>query len=435
MKRSRHGHRDTCAALVGRELDPRESAAKARLLGIATGQIRAVGGEPDGAWWVPGRLEIFGKHTDYAGGRTLVTAVPRGFIVAARRRGDNIVQAIDAVNGETATMATHESSGPTSGWSHYVATVVNRLARNFPEAPLGADIAFASDLPRAAGMSSSSALVVGVAQALVELSGIGQSPMWRAHVATPLDKASYFACIENGSRFESFAGDAGVGTHGGSEDHAAMIDARAGQVSAFAFVPPRAFGRAPMPGEWSFVVAASGIVAEKTGAARHAYNRLADGARALLDLWNGAGREAPSLAAALASASDAADRLRSQLRRSSVRGWTWDDLERRLDHFIREDARVEAALAAFAAADTRALDQLSATSQTDAERLLGNQVDETVALAADARHEGAFAACSFGAGFGGSVWALVEAGDAERFAARWHPSAFIARPGPPLTVL
>ena len=59
---------------------------------------------------------------------------------------------------------------------------------------------------------------------------------------------------------------------------------------------------------------------------------------------------------------------------------------------------------------------------------------ETIALARAARSLGAFAACSFGAGFGGSVWALVE-GDAAGFAARWQPGAFVARPAPPVTAL
>ena len=66
--------------------------------------------------------------------------------------------------------------------------------------------------------------------------------------------------------------------------------------------------------------------------------------------------------------------------------------------------------------------------------LLGNQVPETIALARAALEHGAFAACSFGAGFGGSVWALVD-GDADAFARRWDAGAFVARPGPPLTEL
>ena len=45
------------------------------------------------------------------------------------------------------------------------------------------------------------------------------------------------------------------------------------------------------------------------------------------------------------------------------------------------------------------------------------------------------AARSFGAGFGGSVWALVEAGAAREFAAAWHPEAFVMRPGAPQMTL
>ena len=32
-------------------------------------------------WFVPGRLEVLGKHTDYAGGRSLLAAVDRGITV------------------------------------------------------------------------------------------------------------------------------------------------------------------------------------------------------------------------------------------------------------------------------------------------------------------------------------------------------------------
>ncbi|MGI9174434.1 MAG: galactokinase family protein, partial [Rhodothermales bacterium] len=78
-----------------------------------------------------------------------------------------------------------------------------------------------------------------------------------------------------------------------------------------------------------------------------------------------------------------------------------------------------------------------------AEWLLGNQVEETVFLAQQARRLGAIAASAFGAGFGGSVWALITAGEAEAFAAAWaeryaaaFPEAaqradfFTERPGP-----
>ena len=64
--------------------------------------------------------------------------------------------------------------------------------------------------------------------------------------------------------------------------------------------------------------------------------------------------------------------------------------------------------------------RLAEASQEDAERLLGNQVPETVALAALARSCGAFAATSFGAGFGGSVWALVDRADVDAVVRDWE---------------
>ncbi|MGH7448520.1 MAG: galactokinase family protein, partial [Longimicrobiales bacterium] len=54
------------------------------------------GGDRDlaGCFFVPGRIEVLGKHTDYAGGRSLLAAVHRGFVVAAAPRPDGAVQVI-----------------------------------------------------------------------------------------------------------------------------------------------------------------------------------------------------------------------------------------------------------------------------------------------------------------------------------------------------
>ncbi len=279
-------------------------------------------------------------------------------------------------------------------------------------------------------MSSSSALVVAIAAALVRVGAIDERPQWRANISGTLEAAGYFACIENGLTFGTLKGDAGVGTHGGSEDHAAILAGTPGHLSAFAFVPMRAIGRVGMPGHWRFVLAPSAVRSAKTGSAQGAYNRLARGTQVLLEIWNEAHPSAASLGAALASGS--LDTLRQLVRESAIDGWPPDVLTRRLDHFIAEDHRVPDALDAFGGADVARLTALSEASQADAETVLGNQVPETIALARAARERGAFAACSFGAGFGGSVWALVDR-DAGDFAERWHPGAFVARPGPPLT--
>ncbi len=423
---------ELAGSLVERGLDPAAGDAKVSLFDLVLGAFRDLTGEPPRhAWWVPGRLEVFGKHTDYAGGRTLVCAVPSGLAVVAGPRGAGAIRVIDARRGEEVVLQRQDETAFT-GWRHYAAVVARRLAANFPGSALGADVVFASDLPRASGMSSSSALVVAISSALVRVAGIEHRPEWQANIHGTLDAAGYYACIENGLTFGALKGDAGVGTHGGSEDHAAILAATPGQLSGFAFVPMRFIGSAAMPAAWRFVLAPSVVRSSKTGSAKGAYNNLSRGARLLLEIWNDSEPRAASLGAALAAG--AAETLRQRVRVASIEGWPAGGLERRLDHFIREDARVPEALDAFRAADVAKLTALSEASQADAASLLGNQVPETVALARSAREQGAFAACSFGAGFGGSVWALVDH-DAEGFAGRWHAGAFVARPAPPLTEL
>lgn len=431
--------------LAAMGLDDVEVPAKADLFDRVLRAFREISHAPPHlVSWVPGRLEVFGTHTDYAGGRTLVSALPRGFAFAATFRKDRTLTVLDASARESVTIDTGQPMRGVTGWRHYVEVVVDRLSRNFPGAPLGADIAFASDLPRAAGMSSSSALIVGVASTLTRLSGIRVREEWHREVTGRLAEAGYYACIENGRSFGALGGDEGVGTHGGSEDHAAMLCATAGSLTSFAFVPMREIGTVSVPDGWRFVVASSGIAAEKTGAALNAYNRLAHGASALLDLWNACETPAQSLAAALSSGAEAPARLHGHIDASRLSEWPADALSARLRHFIREDARVRHAPLAFQNKDVAAIGELASASQRDAEALLGNQVTQTVELTQLALEAGAFAARSFGAGFGGSVWALVTRDRSPAFAHDWlnsyvkhfsgtrRPVAFLASPGPPL---
>jgi galactokinase len=161
-------------------------------------------------------------------------------------------------------------------------------------------------------------------------------------------------------------------------------------------------------------------------------------------VWNTHESPVDSLAAALASSHDAGTRLRDYIERSRIPDWPSDALSRRLLHFLREDARVAEALPAFLDTNVRAVGELALDSQADSEGLLGNQVVQTIALSRLAIQGGAFAARSFGAGFGGSVWALVPRERAAAFADEWlgayekkfsgsRPSVtFVAPPGPSL---
>jgi galactokinase len=375
-------------------------------------------------WFVPGRIEVLGKHTDYAGGRSIVCAVERGFAVVSAPRGDGLVHIRDAGRGLEFEIPISGEPAPSgrSGWTVYAETVVRRIARNFSAARTGCDIALASDLPRASGLSSSSALVVALFTAIADANRLEELPEYRANIRAPEDLAGYLGCVENGYAFGTLMGEEGVGTFGGSEDHTAILCGRKGYLSVYSYCPVRAEGTVPLPADWTFVVAVSGVASDKTGSARERYNRASLSARAILELWNGAtGRSDPTLAAAATRAEDAPDRIRDVLRHLRHPDFRPDRLLDRFDHFFEESERlVPAAAEAFAREDAESLSRIVDRSQERAESLLGNQIPETINLARSARHLGAIAASAFGGGFGGSVWALVPAARADFFRADWR---------------
>ncbi len=182
-----------------------------------------------------------------------------------------------------------------------------------------------------------------------------------------------------------------------------------------------------VPDDWRFVIMTSGVHADKAGAVRERYNRASLMTRALVDRWNEVHRvDVASLAEILAFGSAAADDL-CDVVRDGVPPFAGPELVTRLRHFLAEDGRVLAAAEAVARADRDAIGALARASQLDARDLLGNQTPETDLLAQLAEPAGAFAASSFGAGFGGSVWALVPASEVEAVATRWM-AAFRASP-------
>ena len=401
------------------------AARKAELFEKAERGLREAAGDAAGAarWFVPGRVEVLGKHTDYAGGRSLLGAVERGFCVLSRPRADRVVRILDAGRKTAAEMPLSREARPgAAGWTVYAAAVARRVARNFPGPLSGADIVLASDLPRASGMSSSSALVVSIFTALARVNRLEDRPEYAESIRSAEDLAGYLGCVENGYAFGVLAGGEGVGTFGGSEDHTAILCCRAGHLSRYAFCPVRAEGSVRLPADWIFVIAVSGVSADKTGSARERYNRASLAARAVLDLWNEAtGRSDPTLGDAAARTADAPDRIRDVLRYRKHADFTPQTLRDRFDQFFEESERiVPAAAEALSAGDAAAFGGLVDRSQERAERLLGNQIPETVTLARSARNLGALAASAFGGGFGGSVWALVPSGRAEEFREAWE---------------
>ncbi len=411
--------------LVAAGLSALEAEAKQPLFQSTAEGLHHVGGAgpfPRVAWFVPGRVEVLGKHTDYAGGRSLLAAVEKGFCVVARSRHDGEVNLCDAKSGEQVSFFVSTAPSPEQNrWPRYARTVIRRIARNFPSARLGADISFASDLPPAAGLSSSSALIIAIFLALSESNSLNEIPEYSENIRSSEDLAAYLAAIESGQTFGTLEGDEGVGTAGGSEDHTAILCSAPLNLAQYSFCPTHKEKAIPFPPECIFAVAVSGITAEKTGAALERYNRTAASAQAVLELWRRAtGRNDATLAAAVNSSPRAPARLRGLLSGMEFAGFSAKSLLDRFDQFYEEsETLVPAAGDAFARKDWEALGRIVDRSHIAAEKRLDNQVPETMALAKMARESGALAASAFGAGFGGSVWTLISRDSAHDFIRVW----------------
>jgi galactokinase len=296
-------------------------------------------------------------------------------------------------------------------------------------------------------MSSSSALVVAMYSILSSVNRIDQREEYRANIVTSEDLAGYLGCIENGQTFKSLAGDAGVGTFGGSEDHTAILCSEAGRLKQYSFCPVRLECTVQFPRDCTFAIGISGVVANKAGSAKTRYNRASQGVRSVLEIWRSvSGSNAVTLAEAATSSPDAPERIRVALTEHAVdQRWLLD----RFEQFWQEsEVIIPQASDALGRNDLQSFGDLVAESQAGAEELLGNQVPETVWLVRGARALGAYAASAFGAGFGGSVWALVSRNRADQFLEGWReryltsrfPAArssqfFVTAPGPSIVRL
>ncbi len=425
----------TLEVLIAAGLGPDASRQKADLFVKAASRLARIEStdraDRPAALFVPGRIELMGKHTDYAGGHSIVAAAQRGFCLVVVPRNDSRIVISDAGFDDTIEFNLDPDLVPQTGhWSNYPMTVARRLARNFPGADCGADIAMGSDLPPAAGMSSSSAMIVAMSLALARVNDLWTRPEFCQNINDLVDLAGYLAVVENGQTFGTLAGDRGVGTFGGSEDHTAILCSKPNSVSRYSYCPLRFQRTLSMPEGYTFALGASGVEAEKTGAAMEKYNLASRLAGACAELWRTeTGRDEPHLAAIVAGSPDAAERMRQIIRDShlSEEDLTPDALSSRFEHFFAENQELLPAVGdALVKGDMDTFGRLTDRSQANAEQLLGNQIPETICLAKTARQNGAAGSNAFGAGFGGSVWAMVEEERVDGFLNAWR-DAYLAR--------
>ncbi|NLH99134.1 MAG: hypothetical protein GX446_06535 [Chthonomonadales bacterium] len=226
----------------------------------------------------PGRVNLMGRHIDHQGGHCNMLAIEHDLYIMAGLRGDaqlrlhNLddsafppyvgdVHAVlpGYVGGDwrayvDSTPVCQQAAREAGQWQQYVKAAIARLIATFPETPWqGLNIVAAGDIPIAAGLSSSSALVVAAAEAIAGLYGLSIAP----------------------ERFAEMCGEAEwyVGARGGAGDQAAMKFAQTGHVVQLSFHPLRVEQVAPWPEECSLLVFNSGILARKSAGARNTFNQ------------------------------------------------------------------------------------------------------------------------------------------------------------------
>lgn len=386
---------------------------------------------------VPGRVEVLGKHVDYAGGRSLLCATDRSFSFAVTRTTNRTLRMRDTVSGQQLVVDPEWIDGPAPGrgvgWGLYPRAVVRRVVADFGrDAIPGCDVEFSSDLPSSSGLSSSSAFVTGLFLALDAAGGLLDSERGRRAIPDRAALAQYLGAIESGRPFSGLGKHAagGVGVRGGAQDHTAILCSRPRSLVQAAFGPVRLEDEAALPADLRFVIGVSGVRAPKARSARARFNALSDRAARIAEVWRAArgedAGEAPHLGAIVARLRKAGASPEAVIDEgAAVMRETADTdaelLVARVEQFVTEtEVLVPGVMRALRAGDLGQVGQLVDRSQALADRVLENQVPATRVLAATARELGAVAASSFGAGFGGAVWALVPPADANEFCQAWQ---------------
>jgi N-acetylgalactosamine kinase len=388
----------------------------------------------------PGRVNLIGEHTDYNGLPVLPIAINRDIMLIGAPRSDSGIYLLN----------TNESFGPrrfevsesippypAGDWGNYAKAAAQSLARHFFGTELcGFDAIVDGTIPMASGLSSSSALVVAFALAILVAN------------ERDIDRLQLAELLALGEHY--------VGTRGGGMDQAVCLLARAGHAVKIDFFPLRA-EQIPLPSGYRSVVCNSLVGAPKTASARCAYNLRAAETRIAASLVGRAvgekserrGAEIERLGDLCSDAlylsevdidtlleqvlseepyslNEAARQLEQEPRdfrhrylsafdKAEVESIPGLKLRSRARHVISEGRRVEQAAAALQNGRVQEFGRLMNESHQSCAADYEISTSELDVLVSIARNAGALGARLTGAGFGGCTINLVEEGVVERF--------------------
>lgn len=184
----------------------------------------------------PGRINLLGNHIEHRGGYVNYVAVNRETLLVASQRNDDRVVMHNA-NASRFTAREFSINDllppakrgdwltyietldlPSHDWENYIRAAILHLQDHFADTPIkGLNIAVAGDIPIAAGLSSSSSLVVSALEAALHFNDLEIPHLEKAEFC---GHAEWYA-----------------GTRGGAGDHAAMLYAQQQAIVHLQFFP------------------------------------------------------------------------------------------------------------------------------------------------------------------------------------------------------
>jgi len=327
----------------------------------------------------PGRVNLIGEHTDYNDGFVMPAAVQFSCWVAASPRDDRKL-VVDSENMQQTVTVDMDNARPSGQWSDYVVGAALIPDRNGKRLN-GANLLIQSDVPIGAGLSSSAAIEVSVALAVLSLSG---------HSIDRKQLALWCQRAEN-----EFAGmrcgimDQFIASHGRS-NHALKLDCRS---LDYELLPMQAGVE---------IVICNTMVKHKLAGGEYNIRRAQceDGVRKLASVL-------PGITALRDVSSEQLERYRELLDAVTYR---------RCRHVVTEDERVQHAASALKSGDLALFGRLMNESHESLRQdfeVSCTELDKMVELAR--AQKGVLGARMTGGGFGGCTVNLVQNEDVRAF--------------------
>jgi galactokinase len=369
-------------------LDNRSSLPKKMSMNF--GKIYA-GQKPAFVSRASGRVELIGGHTDYNEGFVIAAAIDSSAFVAAAKRDDNIICLYSEwarqrhefeLPAFAGTSLPLRKQGPAlepsqdCQWANYGRGVAAYLCQEGLHVK-GANLYIASDVPVGAGLSSSAALEVSLAKAMIHLS----KPDWQIQpkrLAQICQKAeNVYAKSPCGILDQITAVTA-------TKDHVILLDCRDVSVRLL-----------PFDSNACSIMIFNSMVKHEIGGGEYGKRR-----RQCEEACAVIAKKYPQVRALRDADQAMLDSVKNQL----------DNVQfLRASHVIGENARVLAAAEALKQNDIEKLGRLMNESHCSARDLYQISCEQTDFLAEQLwKSDGAYGARLCGGGFGGSVVALVQ---------------------------